>query len=49
MEPRSRVCDVPSHAYVAPRVPAKRTHVLNIVHRINAKPLRNQALEFDGV
>jgi anaerobic magnesium-protoporphyrin IX monomethyl ester cyclase len=27
----------------------ERARVLHIVHRINARPLRNQALEFDGV
>lgn len=27
----------------------QRARVLNLVHRINRKPLRNQALEFDGV
>ena len=38
------------HMPTSPRAYRReRTHVLNIVHRINAKPLRNQALEFDGV
>lgn len=27
----------------------ERARVLNLVHRINSRPLRNQALEFDGV
>ena len=49
MEPR-RGSATFRHTPSSPRAYRRqRTQVLNILHRINAKPLRNQALEFDGV